>query len=178
MKLLKSLLPSGGLPRATLAKTSNVDEARVPGCKKEDLELRPMRASIIPEDVRLTSTVTLHKKDNVTLGIVVAGGSDKGYRPRIARLRPGSAAHRCDKLAVGDYILAVNGCPTEDRPHQEIVALLRNAGNRVSIDIEYETPSLQRVSERSPKCSFSACVTEEEVSYGGKPEKPSCDLLE
>ncbi|XP_047737782.1 uncharacterized protein LOC108682639 [Hyalella azteca] len=137
MKMLKSMLPSG-LPLGN-AKTG----PRLQGGPERDaVEMQRLRASVIPEEVRLTSTVSLVRKEHVTLGIVVAGGIDKGYRPRIARLRTGSAAHRCDRLAVGDYIVAVNGCATEGLTHQQIVALLKNSGNNVDIDIEYETPSL------------------------------------
>ena len=72
------------------------------------------------------------------------GGCDKGYRPRIARLRPGSAAHRSDALAVGDYIESVNGTPTVGLSHNQIIGLLKEGGTNVDIGIEYEVPSLRK----------------------------------
>ncbi|XP_064483424.1 glutamate receptor-interacting protein 2-like isoform X2 [Ornithodoros turicata] len=98
------------------------------------------RLSFISEDKRGTSTVELVKKEGSTLGLILSGGIDKGAHPKIASLRPGSIVHRCDALAVGDRIVAVNGIRTSKLKHDEIVNLLKNAGQRVVLDIEYEIP--------------------------------------
>ncbi|XP_047474021.1 glutamate receptor-interacting protein 2-like isoform X4 [Penaeus chinensis] len=103
--------------------------------------VRDPRISYIAEDVRGVSTVQLTKKDGLTLGLIVAGGVDKGHRPRVANLRPGSPAHRSDALSVGDYILAVNGIKTHALTHAQIVSLLKNAGEKVDLEVEYEIPN-------------------------------------
>lgn len=72
------------------------------------------------------------------------GGVDKGHRPRVANLRPGSPAHRSDTLSVGDYILAVNGIRTQALTHAQIVSLLKNAGDKVDLEVEYEIPNSRK----------------------------------
>ena len=47
---------------------------------------------------------------------------------------------RSDSLEVGDYIVAVNGIRTANLRHEEIVNLLKNAGERVILELEYELP--------------------------------------
>ncbi|XP_050718658.1 glutamate receptor-interacting protein 2-like isoform X3 [Eriocheir sinensis] len=101
---------------------------------------RDQRTSYISEEVRGVSTVTLTKREGCTLGLIVAGGVDKGHRARVANLRPGSPAHRADALSVGDYILAVNGVRTHALTHSQVVSLLKNAGEKVDLEVEYEIP--------------------------------------
>ncbi|GIX94171.1 glutamate receptor-interacting protein 2 [Caerostris extrusa] len=74
------------------------------------------------------------------LKIISFSGIDKNSRPRISNLRPGSIAHRCDALVIGDYIISVNGIRTCKLRHEEIVNLLKNAGSKVTLEIEYEIP--------------------------------------
>ncbi|KAK8767031.1 hypothetical protein V5799_006187 [Amblyomma americanum] len=108
----------------------------------EDVSLTlTKRLSFINEDKRGTSTVELVKREGSTLGLIISGGIDKGTRPKVESLRPGSIAHRCDALAIGDHIVAVNGIRTSKLKHDEIVNLLKNAGDKVVLDVEYEIPS-------------------------------------
>nr|XP_015930037.1 glutamate receptor-interacting protein 1 isoform X2 [Parasteatoda tepidariorum] len=98
-------------------------------------------SSFISEDKKGTSFVELEKKEGMTLGLIISGGIDKNSKPKIANLRPGSIAHRSDGLAVGDHIISVNGIRTCKLKHEEIVNLLKNAGSKVTLEIEYEIPS-------------------------------------
>ncbi|XP_032828405.2 glutamate receptor-interacting protein 1-like isoform X2 [Petromyzon marinus] len=99
----------------------------------------PQRHGI--SDEHLGSTlVELIKKEGSTLGITVSGGVDKEGRPRISSLRPGGIAIRSDQLNVGDYIRSVNGINLLRLRHEEIVSLLKNVGDRVALDVEYELP--------------------------------------
>ncbi|XP_078730385.1 glutamate receptor-interacting protein 1-like [Lampetra fluviatilis] len=99
----------------------------------------PQRHGI--SDEHLGSTlVELIKKEGSTLGITVSGGVDKEGRPRISSLRPGGIAIRSDQLNVGDYIRSVNGINLQRLRHEEIVSLLKNVGDRVALDVEYELP--------------------------------------
>ncbi|KAH8031145.1 hypothetical protein HPB51_013262 [Rhipicephalus microplus] len=100
------------------------------GVKGEDVAYRRRTEAL--EDVSLTLTKRLS---------FINGGIDKGSRPKVESLRPGSIAHRCDALAVGDHIVAVNGIRTSKLKHDEIVNLLKNAGDKVVLDVEYEIPS-------------------------------------
>lgn len=50
------------------------------------------------------------------------------------------ALHRSDQLNVGDYIKSVNGINLTKLRHEEIISLLKNVGERVLLEVEYELP--------------------------------------
>ncbi|XP_016309617.1 membrane-associated guanylate kinase, WW and PDZ domain-containing protein 1-like [Sinocyclocheilus anshuiensis] len=54
---------------------------------------------------------------------------------KIGRIIECSPADRCGKLKVGDRILAVNGCSITNKSHSDIVNLIKEAGNAVSLRI-------------------------------------------
>ncbi|XP_072598033.1 glutamate receptor-interacting protein 1 isoform X25 [Vulpes vulpes] len=80
------------------------------------------------------------KKEGTTLGLTVSGGVDKDGKPRVSNLRQGGIAARSDQLDVGDYIKAVNGINLAKFRHDEIISLLKNVGERVVLEVEYELP--------------------------------------
>uniref|UniRef100_A0A8C2NH43 PDZ domain-containing protein n=1 Tax=Capra hircus TaxID=9925 RepID=A0A8C2NH43_CAPHI len=80
------------------------------------------------------------KKEGTTLGLTVSGGIDKDGKPRVSNLRQGGIAARSDQLDVGDYIKAVNGINLAKFRHDEIISLLKNVGERVVLEVEYELP--------------------------------------
>uniref|UniRef100_A0A671QZH4 Glutamate receptor-interacting protein 1-like n=1 Tax=Sinocyclocheilus anshuiensis TaxID=1608454 RepID=A0A671QZH4_9TELE len=85
-------------------------------------------------------TVELIKKEGTTLGLTVSGGIDKDGKPRVSNLRQGGIAARSDQLNVGDYIKSVNGINLTKFRHDEIISLLKNVGERVVLEVEYELP--------------------------------------
>uniref|UniRef100_A0A8C9VLY0 Glutamate receptor interacting protein 1 n=1 Tax=Scleropages formosus TaxID=113540 RepID=A0A8C9VLY0_SCLFO len=101
-----------------------------------------IRRQSIPEELRGTSLVELMKKEGTTLGLTVSGGIDKDGRPRVSNLRQGGIAARSDQLCVGDYIKSVNGINLTKFRHDEIISLLKNVGERVVLEVEYELPSV------------------------------------
>lgn len=60
---------------------------------------------------------------------------------------------RSDALSVGDNIISVNGIRTTGMKHDEIVNLLKNAGERVVLEVEYDLPeSGESSSQTADKC--------------------------
>ncbi|XP_016383497.1 glutamate receptor-interacting protein 2-like [Sinocyclocheilus rhinocerous] len=98
------------------------------------------RRQSIPE-LRGVTLVELIKKEGSTLGLTISGGTDKEGKPRVSNLRPGGLAARSDQLNVGDYIKSVNGINLTKLRHDEIISLLKNIGERVVLEVEYELPS-------------------------------------
>uniref|UniRef100_A0A3B4D5Y4 PDZ domain-containing protein n=1 Tax=Pygocentrus nattereri TaxID=42514 RepID=A0A3B4D5Y4_PYGNA len=94
----------------------------------------------IPEELRGVTLVELIKKEGSTLGLTISGGTDKDGKPRVSNLRPGGLAARSDQLNVGDYIKSVNGINLTKLRHDEIISLLKNVGERVVLEVEYELP--------------------------------------
>lgn len=56
------------------------------------------------------------------------------------RVCSGLLAPRSDLLNVGDYIRSVNGIHLTRLRHDEIITLLKNVGERVVLEVEYELP--------------------------------------
>ncbi|XP_026996620.1 glutamate receptor-interacting protein 2 isoform X4 [Tachysurus fulvidraco] len=98
------------------------------------------RRQSIPEELRGVTLVELIKKEGSTLGLTISGGTDKDGKPRVSNLRPGGLAARSDQLYVGDYIKSVNGINLTKLRHDEIISLLKNVGERVVLEVEYELP--------------------------------------
>uniref|UniRef100_A0A8D1HAJ5 PDZ domain-containing protein n=1 Tax=Sus scrofa TaxID=9823 RepID=A0A8D1HAJ5_PIG len=98
------------------------------------------RRQSIPEEFRGVTVVELTKKEGSTLGLTISGGTDKDGKPRVSNLRPGGLAARSDLLNVGDYIRSVNGIHLTRLRHDEIITLLKNVGERVVLEVEYELP--------------------------------------
>uniref|UniRef100_A0A4W3HDY0 Membrane-associated guanylate kinase, WW and PDZ domain-containing protein 1 n=1 Tax=Callorhinchus milii TaxID=7868 RepID=A0A4W3HDY0_CALMI len=71
---------------------------------------------------------------------------------KIGRIIEGSPADRCGQLKVGDRILAVNGCSITNKSHSDIVNLIKEAGNTVTLRIipgdESSNPSLLTNAEK------------------------------
>uniref|UniRef100_A0A8C8ZS38 Glutamate receptor interacting protein 2 n=1 Tax=Prolemur simus TaxID=1328070 RepID=A0A8C8ZS38_PROSS len=98
------------------------------------------RRQSIPEEFRGVTVVELLKKEGSSLGLTISGGTDKDGKPRVSNLRPGGLAARSDLLNVGDYIRAVNGIRLTRLRHDEIITLLKNVGEHVVLEVEYELP--------------------------------------
>ncbi|XP_066114304.1 glutamate receptor-interacting protein 1 isoform X2 [Saccopteryx bilineata] len=99
-----------------------------------------VRRQSIPEEFKGSTIVELMKKEGTTLGLTVSGGVDKDGKPRVSNLRQGGIAARSDQLDVGDFIKAVNGINLAKFRHDEIISLLKNVGERVVLEVEYELP--------------------------------------
>ncbi|XP_056000816.1 glutamate receptor-interacting protein 1-like isoform X3 [Ostrea edulis] len=95
--------------------------------------------------------VELQKKTGSGLGLIVSGGTDKENRAHISSFRPGGVAHRSDALLEGDYIVSVNGIKTRDMKHDEVISLLKNTGEQVLLEVEYQLP------DTGFSDSFSVC---------------------
>ncbi|XP_062854846.1 glutamate receptor-interacting protein 2a isoform X5 [Trichomycterus rosablanca] len=94
----------------------------------------------VSDEFRGLTTVDLIKREGSSLGLTISGGSDKDSKPRVSNLRPGGLAARSDQLNVGDYIKSVNGINLSKLRHDEIISMLKNVGERVVLEVEYELP--------------------------------------
>uniref|UniRef100_A0A672MK69 Glutamate receptor-interacting protein 2-like n=1 Tax=Sinocyclocheilus grahami TaxID=75366 RepID=A0A672MK69_SINGR len=74
---------------------------------------------------------------------------------------------RSDQLNVGDYIKSVNGINLSKLRHDEIISMLKNIGERVVLEVEYELPPFAP----SNHCSvisktIEVCLEKEGNSFG------------
>uniref|UniRef100_A0A8C3ACE2 Glutamate receptor interacting protein 1 n=1 Tax=Cyclopterus lumpus TaxID=8103 RepID=A0A8C3ACE2_CYCLU len=137
--LVAALMRSSSVSVVSLFKNEGPYGKHSAGSRPPDGALAIRRQSI-PDEFRGCSVVELMKKEGTTLGLTVSGGIDKDGKPRVSNLRQGGIAARSDQLNVGDYIRAVNGINLSKFRHDEIISLLKNVGERVVLEVEYELP--------------------------------------
>ncbi|TMS38319.1 hypothetical protein L596_005073 [Steinernema carpocapsae] len=58
------------------------------------------------------------------------------YGSNIAQIVPNSCAFRSGRLKVGDCVIAINGMPTLNMPHPEVVNLIKHSGRSVVFTID------------------------------------------
>ncbi|KAL6047236.1 hypothetical protein STEG23_021921, partial [Scotinomys teguina] len=92
-------------------------------------------------------TVTLRRQPVGGLGLSIKGGAEHGVPVVISKIFKDQAADQTEMLFIGDAVLQVNGIHVENATHEEVVHLLRNAGDDVTITVEYlrEAPSFLKL---------------------------------
>uniref|UniRef100_A0A673A4V3 Glutamate receptor interacting protein 2a n=1 Tax=Sphaeramia orbicularis TaxID=375764 RepID=A0A673A4V3_9TELE len=122
----------------------------------------------LSDEYRGVTTVDLMKREGSSLGLTISGGSDKDGKPRVSNLRPGGLAARSDQLNVGDYIKSVNGINLSKLRHDEIISLLKNIGERVVLEVEYELPPFGRLNSLKGLITktIEVCLHKEGNSFG------------
>nr|XP_060503078.1 gamma-2-syntrophin [Panthera onca] len=92
-------------------------------------------------------TVTLRRQPVGGLGLSVKGGAEHRVPVVISKIFRGHAADQTGMLFVGDAVLQVNGINVEHATHEEVVHLLRNAGDEVAITVDYlrEAPAFLKL---------------------------------
>ncbi len=48
--------------------------------------------------------------------------------------------HSCDELQISDMIISINGIKTQGLKHEEIIDLIKNAGDTLCLEFEYNLP--------------------------------------
>uniref|UniRef100_A0A669DJA3 Glutamate receptor interacting protein 2a n=1 Tax=Oreochromis niloticus TaxID=8128 RepID=A0A669DJA3_ORENI len=125
-----------------------------------------LRLYLSAEEYRGVTTVDLMKREGSSLGLTISGGSDKDGKPRVSNLRPGGLAARSDQLNVGDYIKSVNGINLSKLRHDEIISLLKNIGERVVLEVEYELPPFVQNPSGVITKTIEVCLHKEGNSFG------------
>uniref|UniRef100_A0A8C6RBA4 Syntrophin, gamma 2 n=1 Tax=Nannospalax galili TaxID=1026970 RepID=A0A8C6RBA4_NANGA len=97
-------------------------------------------------------TVTLHRQPVGGLGLSIKGGVEHGVPVVISKIFKDQAADQTGMLFIGDAVLQVNGINVESATHEEVVHLLRNAGDNVTVTVEYlrDAPSFLKLPVGSP----------------------------
>ncbi|XP_075330830.1 glutamate receptor-interacting protein 2-like isoform X3 [Odontesthes bonariensis] len=147
---------------------SSIDEGPYSKGSKEttDQSHSSQRRSLSAEEYRGVTTVDLMKREGSSLGLTISGGSDKDGKPRVSNLRSGGLAARSDQLNVGDYIKSVNGINLSKLRHDEIISLLKNIGERVVLEVEYELPPFVQTPSGVITKTIEVCLHKEGNSFG------------
>uniref|UniRef100_A0AAR2JF27 PDZ domain-containing protein n=1 Tax=Pygocentrus nattereri TaxID=42514 RepID=A0AAR2JF27_PYGNA len=152
--------PSGNICLSGALKSEEFSLSKLP--YKRLLHKIFLNTCLIPETFGLT-TVELIKREGCSLGLTISGGSDKDGKPRVSNLRPGGLAARSDQLNMGDYIKSVNGINLSKLRHDEIISMLKNIGERVVLEVEYELPPF---GDSVISKTIEVCLEKEGNSFG------------
>ncbi|NWQ75080.1 SNTG2 protein, partial [Columbina picui] len=97
-------------------------------------------------------TVTLRRQPVGGLGLSIKGGAEHKVPVVISKIFKDQAADQTGMLFIGDAIIQVNGINVESATHEEVVHLLRNAGDEVTITVQYlrDAPSFLKLPLGSP----------------------------
>lgn len=119
-------------PRGTHGNSSHLRISPMP-C----VTLTPLR---LLAAIKGRTSIELLKKDISSLGLTISGGIDKDGKPRVAQLKPGSVAQKADVLEIGDILLGVNGIKTAGLKHEQVIDIIKQVGDQLTLDIEYDLP--------------------------------------
>ncbi|KAJ8047083.1 Glutamate receptor-interacting protein 2 [Holothuria leucospilota] len=159
-----SFLCRNSLPRV---QEEGVPPAKVNG--DTPLQEKPNQNGMdsIPDECRTVTAIELEKPPGAGFGLTISGGIDKDGRIRVSNMRAGGIAQRSDLLMVGDFITSVGGVQTANLRHDEVIGLLKNAGNRVKLEIEHEVPPIPAANGLSAISKvLELRLVKEELSYG------------
>ncbi|NP_001087773.1 syntrophin, gamma 2 L homeolog [Xenopus laevis] len=97
-------------------------------------------------------TVTLHRHPIGGLGLSIKGGAQHKVPVVISKIFKDQPADKTGMLFIGDALMQVNGINVENASHEEVVHLLRNAGDEVTITVHYlkDAPSFLKLPLGSP----------------------------
>ncbi|KAK3580259.1 hypothetical protein CHS0354_012788 [Potamilus streckersoni] len=109
-------------------------------------------------------TIVIHKEHLGGLGLSVKGGAEHRLPVLISKIIPDQAAAKTEQLFVGDAILKVNDQSVELCTHDEVVDILKNAGDVVTLTVQHFKPAsifLNKGSDNSdqlPSASSPQCI--------------------
>ncbi|XP_054652215.1 gamma-2-syntrophin isoform X2 [Dunckerocampus dactyliophorus] len=92
-------------------------------------------------------TVVLRRQETGCLGLSIKGGAEHNVPVVISKIFKAQVVDQVGKLFVGDAVLQVNGINVEHCTHEQVVHLLRTAGDEVIITVRYlrEVPSFLKL---------------------------------
>ncbi|KAH3897491.1 gamma-2-syntrophin-like [Dreissena polymorpha] len=86
-------------------------------------------------------TVEVCRDTEGGLGLSVKGGCEHKLPALISRIIPDQAAARTQQLFVGDAILKVNEESIEGLSHDQVIEVLKSAGDHVTLTVKYFKPA-------------------------------------
>ncbi|XP_078503625.1 gamma-2-syntrophin [Lissotriton helveticus] len=102
-------------------------------------------------------TVTIRRQEIGGLGLSIKGGAENKVPVVISKIFKDQAADQTGMLFVGDALIQVNGINVEHSTHEEVVHLMRNSGDEVTLTVQYlrEAPSFLKLPLGSPSAHSS-----------------------
>ncbi|XP_043572277.1 membrane-associated guanylate kinase, WW and PDZ domain-containing protein 3a isoform X3 [Chiloscyllium plagiosum] len=141
LSVRRKVLPSEDLRDSSRDENAEAAENGPSGINHTELVNKPLQGHT-PAESPQSYDIVLQRKETEGFGFVII--TSKNRHPTVAvphkigRIIEGSPADRCGKLKVTDRISAVNGQSIVQMPHHDIVQLIKDAGQTVTLTVTPE----------------------------------------
>nr|XP_029479310.1 gamma-1-syntrophin isoform X4 [Oncorhynchus nerka] len=112
-------------------------------------------------------TVTIRRQTVGGFGLSIKGGAEHKIPVVISKISKEQKAELSGLLFIGDGILQINGINVRSYRHEEVVQVLRNAGEDVTLTVSFlkKTPAFLKL----PLCEDCTCVPSDQSSGTSSP---------
>ncbi|XP_030623512.1 gamma-1-syntrophin [Chanos chanos] len=112
-------------------------------------------------------TVTIRRQTIGGFGLSIKGGAEHKIPVVISKISKEQKAELAGLLFIGDGILQINGINVRSYRHEEVVQVLRNAGEEVTLTVSFlkRTPAFLKL----PLCEDCTCVPSDQSSGTSSP---------
>ncbi|KAF4087498.1 hypothetical protein AMELA_G00071400 [Ameiurus melas] len=112
-------------------------------------------------------TVTIRRQTIGGFGLSIKGGAEHKIPIVISKISKEQRAELSGLLFIGDGILQINGINVRSYRHEEVVQVLRNAGEEVTLTVSFlkRTPAFLKL----PLCEDCTCVPSDQSSGTSSP---------
>ncbi|XP_028832180.1 gamma-1-syntrophin isoform X2 [Denticeps clupeoides] len=112
-------------------------------------------------------TVTIRRQTIGGFGLSIKGGAEHKIPVVISKISKEQKAELSGLLFIGDAILQINGINVRSYRHEEVVQVLRNAGEEVTLTVSFlkRTPAFLKL----PLCEDCTCVPSDQSSGTSSP---------
>ncbi|XP_041051126.1 membrane-associated guanylate kinase, WW and PDZ domain-containing protein 3a isoform X2 [Carcharodon carcharias] len=141
LSVRRKVLPTEDQRDTGREESSEAAENGSSGPNHMDLTNKPLQA-LNPAESAPSYDIVLQRKETEGFGFVIITSKNRpptvAVPHKIGRIIEGSPADRCGKLKVTDRISAVNGQSIVQMPHHDIVQLIKDAGQTVTLTVTPE----------------------------------------
>uniref|UniRef100_A0A8C2JDS8 Syntrophin, gamma 1 n=1 Tax=Cyprinus carpio TaxID=7962 RepID=A0A8C2JDS8_CYPCA len=112
-------------------------------------------------------TVTIRRQTIGGFGLSIKGGAEHKIPVVISKISKEQKAELSGLLFIGDGILQINGINVRSYRHEEVVQVLRNAGEEVTLTVSFlkRTPAFLKL----PLCEDCSCIPSDQSSGTSSP---------
>ncbi|CEF60770.1 LD27118p [Strongyloides ratti] len=130
LELIKKSFENGHIKLVVERPSENISNGILPRSVSLPLNQHPpLSNSSLPYDVVLT------KRDEEEFGCVIISLKERNGS-YIGNVLPNTPAYRNGKIRIGDNVIAVNGIPTINLSHLQVINLIKNSGHQVCLTID------------------------------------------
>uniref|UniRef100_A0A0K0FBK3 LD27118p (inferred by orthology to a D. melanogaster protein) n=1 Tax=Strongyloides venezuelensis TaxID=75913 RepID=A0A0K0FBK3_STRVS len=129
LELIKKSFENGHIKLIVERPSENIGNGILPRSASLPLGQHVLPSPTLPYDVILT------KRDEEDFGCVIISLKERNGS-YIGNVLPNTPAYRNGRIRIGDNVIAVNGVPTTNLTHLQVISLIKNSGHHVRLTID------------------------------------------